>query len=90
MIDGHRWAAAVGAIAVAAIIAGVALASADDDNRPAPATAASSPGRAQVADVDETLDAPDLPVLPDRGLHPQLREIDGWLQSDVTTRWTLS
>ena len=89
MIDGHRWAAAVGAIAVAAIIAGVALASADDD-RPAPATAASSPGRAQVADVDETLHAPDLPVLPDRGLHPELREIDGWLQSDVTTRWTLS
>jgi thiol-disulfide isomerase/thioredoxin len=29
--------------------------------------------------------APDTPELPDRGLHPPLREIDGWLQSDVTS-----
>lgn len=25
------------------------------------------------------------PDLPDRGLHPELRDIDGWLQSDVTS-----
>lgn len=29
--------------------------------------------------------APHTPELPDRGLHPPLREIDGWLQSDVTS-----
>jgi thiol-disulfide isomerase/thioredoxin len=29
--------------------------------------------------------APDTPELPDLGLHPPLREIDGWLQGDVTS-----
>jgi thiol-disulfide isomerase/thioredoxin len=29
--------------------------------------------------------APAAPDLPDRGLHPPLREIDGWLQSEVTS-----
>lgn len=28
---------------------------------------------------------PDAPDLPDRGVHPELLEIDGWLQSDVSS-----
>ena len=32
--------------------------------------------------TSSTIAAPDLP---DRGLHPDLRQIDGWLQSDVTS-----
>jgi thiol-disulfide isomerase/thioredoxin len=28
---------------------------------------------------------PDAPALPDRGVHPSLRDIDGWLQSDVSS-----
>ncbi len=28
---------------------------------------------------------PDTPDLPNRGVHPPLRDIDGWLQSDVTS-----
>lgn len=35
--------------------------------------------------VDEPAAAPSAPDLPDRGLHPPLRDIDGWLQSDVSS-----
>jgi len=82
VIDGNRWVAAVGAVAVSAIIAGVALTSADNDDQPARATPAPAPDQTQGGDLVE---APDTPELPDRGLHPELREIDGWLHSDVTS-----
>ena len=41
---------------------------------------ASSPGPAPSTTVD-----PDVPELADRGPHPALEDIDGWLQSDVTS-----
>lgn len=37
------------------------------------------------ADAPTTTINPDTPDLPNRGVHPPLRDIDGWLQSDVTS-----
>ncbi len=70
-----RIVAAVGLVAVVSVIG---LAFALD---PSDADTASTPGPA--SDVPATTVA--TPDLPDRGPHPELIEIDGWLQSDVTS-----
>ncbi len=70
-----RIVAAVGLVAVVGVIG---LAFALD---PSDADTASTPGPA--SDVPATTVA--TPDLPDRGPHPELIEIDGWLQSDVTS-----
>ena len=56
----------------------------------APATSAEPVG-SDAPDVTSTVPAAtepvvdDAPDLPDRGLHPELRDIEGWLQSEVTS-----
>jgi thiol-disulfide isomerase/thioredoxin len=47
-----------------------------------PSTSRSAPSR---ADVTVSTTTPSTPDLEDRGVHPPLRDIDGWLQSDVTS-----
>jgi len=36
-------------------------------------------------DTDSPRPDSEIPALPDRGLHPELRSIDGWLQSEITS-----
>ncbi|MDJ0768088.1 MAG: redoxin domain-containing protein [Ilumatobacter sp.] len=81
MPAGPRTLAAIGLVALAAIVGAVVLSGGSTDEAAPPAPVAG-----------EALPEPDLivpavapPELPDRGLHPELLEIDGWLQSDVTS-----
>ncbi len=74
-----RVLALVGLVAVVAVAyAAFAL----DD--PESATG-STPETAVAGDPPPTTTASDVPELPDRGLHLELVDIDGWLQSDVTS-----
>ncbi len=76
-----RRLAATGAVAVALVI-GAAFALGDDgDSSPdanATATFADTPAPAAPVTVE-------IPELANRGPHPELRDIDGWLQSGVTS-----
>ena len=55
-------------------------------NTTAPADQASAPTAASTIPAPTTAVPPvPTPDLPDRGVHPELRDIDGWLQSDVTS-----
>ncbi|MDX2380290.1 MAG: redoxin domain-containing protein [Acidimicrobiia bacterium] len=62
-----------------------------DGDDPSTAPAAGDPApTTEPAPADETTppvaeSIEGAPDLPDRGLHPELRDIDGWLQSDVTS-----
>ncbi len=47
-------------------------------------TSVAAPPDTTQPSAPETTD-PATPELPDRGVHPELRDIDGWLQSDVTS-----
>lgn len=51
-----------------------------------PSAGANSRSPAASSTASDSL-APDseIPALPDRGLHPELRSIDGWLQSEITS-----
>lgn len=82
-----RVLAGVGAAAVALVIGGAFVVGGDSDSAPAgsPATTADSEASsddARSSTVSTTVPAPDLP---NRGLHPELLDVDGWLQSDVTS-----
>ncbi len=71
----RRIAAVAGLVAVVALLVVVVATGGDDD--------------ASTSDIMPAGDAPAAPAatpeLPDRGLHPDLVDIDGWLQSDVTS-----
>ena len=67
-------------VAVVAVVIGAAFVtgSGDDDGE----------SSAEAADVTDETGPPatvEIPELSDRGLHPDLVDIDGWLQSDVTS-----
>lgn len=74
------------AFAVAGLVAVIAVAGAafvlDGSDDPVEPAAAAEPAWASSVPVTTTVSAPELP---DRGLHPELVDIDGWLQSDVTS-----
>jgi len=74
------------AFAVAGLVAVIAVAGAafalDGSDDPVEPAAAAEPTSASSVPVTTTVSAPELP---DRGLHPELVDIDGWLQSDVTS-----
>ena len=85
----------IGLVAVGVVVGAVTLSGGDE---PEPSIAARDVGAVETAAEVETEFAPELaaataptgspteaPDLPDRGLHPALRDIDGWLQSDVTS-----
>lgn len=81
MQSSSRLIASFGLVAVAAIVGVVAFSGGDD----APATgAATGDALTTPATVPPTTAVP-APDLPDRGLHPELIDIDGWLQSDVSS-----
>ena len=77
-MNASRARAAIG-IAVIAGVVGlvVAVGNADSDSAPAAAPASTAGGSAP--------DVVTVPELPDRGPHPELIDIDTWLQSDVTS-----
>ena len=88
-----RTASVAGLVAVVAVAATAALLVGGDDEEPG--SAARPPPTDEPAAVapEDTLPRPttsappvasvDVPELPDRGVHPKLLAIDGWLQSDV-------
>lgn len=82
MINTARTRAAIG-IAVIAGVVGVAFVAGGDDRMRA--ADGSKPPVATAPDTADTSTTVDVPDLPDRGLHPELVDIDGWLQSDVTS-----
>ncbi len=67
-----RAIAAIG-IAVVAVVIGAAFVSGDDDSDDAS------------AEIETPPTTDPAPELPDRGLHPELQNIERWLQSDVTS-----
>jgi thiol-disulfide isomerase/thioredoxin len=84
VIGTTRSRAAVGLLALAAVVGVIALddrSSGEDRPTAAPRSAATDT-TVPVGSVDPR---PEPPELPDRGVHPELRDIDGWLQSDVTS-----
>jgi thiol-disulfide isomerase/thioredoxin len=76
-----RVLAAVG-VAIVGLVIGTAFVFADGDS-PAP-DAAVQPPVENASDTAAPATVPPL-ELPNRGPHPELLEIDGWLQSDVTS-----
>ncbi len=75
-----RALAGLGAAGVAVVIAAAFAFGGDSDS-----TRDANP-TAYLTDTDAAVDAPvETPDLPNRGPHPELLEIDGWLQSDVTS-----
>jgi thiol-disulfide isomerase/thioredoxin len=74
------------AFAVAGLVAVIAVGGAafalDGSDDPVEPAAAAEPTSASSVPVTITVSAPELP---DSGLHPALLDIDGWLQSDVTS-----
>jgi len=78
-----RLLAGVGATIVAVGI-GAAFVIGDGDDS-APASGADDPTSYLVDGTSAPSTTVDTPDLPDRGPHPELLDIDGWLQSDVTS-----
>lgn len=78
-----RITAVVAVGALAAIIGAVVLAGPTDDESPENATEPLSLDSLPDPAITATPIAP--PDLPNRGLHPELRDIDGWLQSNITS-----
>ncbi|HUV19718.1 MAG TPA: redoxin domain-containing protein [Ilumatobacteraceae bacterium] len=79
-----RVLAAVGATAVALVIGASFVFGGDSDPAPAAANPSVPATSSSVGDAPAPTTAPT-PDLPNRGPHPELLEIDGWLQSDVTS-----
>jgi len=82
--------AVVGLVAVIAVAgAAFALDESDATRRPGADAAPALGGPASVPIVGAPASTPATnvaaPDLPDRGLHPELVDIDGWLQSDITS-----
>jgi thiol-disulfide isomerase/thioredoxin len=69
-----RMLAGIGVAVVAVVIGAAFIAGGDDSDDTATAAIANT--------TPTTVAVPDLP---DRGQHPELIDIDGWLQSDVTS-----
>lgn len=71
---------------LAAVVGAVVFTGSPDERDDVAATPEVSPSEtlpdAIITAPTSTLATPDLP---DRGLHPPLRDIDGWLQADVTS-----
>lgn len=67
-------------VAVVAVVIGAAFVagSGNDGNQ-------SNVAAADITDATGPPASLEIPELPDRGLHPDLVDIDGWLQSDVTS-----
>ena len=88
MTTTSRTRAAIG-IAVVAGVIGVAFvagnASGDGSDRTSDGATPSATTPADDNSSDTAPTAADAPDLPDRGLHPELVDIEGWLQSDVTS-----
>lgn len=82
-----RVASLIALVALAAIIGAVVVTGPNDEPPPAVAAAeddaATETLPAAVITAAPTTSPP--PDLPDRGIHLPLRDIDGWLQSDVTS-----
>jgi len=80
-----RIAALLSLGALAAVVGAVVFTGSSDDadDVVAAPTAGDDTLPAAVITAPTTTVAP--PDLPDRGVHPPLRDIDGWLQSDVTS-----
>jgi thiol-disulfide isomerase/thioredoxin len=92
---------AVGVLAAIVVVTGLIFVTRNDDassSSPGPVITATSAGAEQQgadagpsvqtdapAEVATTTALPDVPELPDRGLHEPLAGIDGWLQSEVTS-----
>lgn len=78
-----RLVAMIGLLVIGALVlvAIMSRSTATPDLTESPA-AASSTSTSTASDTP-ALDA-EIPELSDRGLHPELRSIDGWLQSDIT------
>jgi len=95
VIGTSRTRAAAGVGALVAVIGVVVLTnSSGDDPTPVAADSGSSESPDTDADSPEVdlsgtvvpvTDPPNVPDLPDRGLHSDLISIDGWLQSDVAS-----
>jgi thiol-disulfide isomerase/thioredoxin len=78
-----RSLSAVGLVALVAVVGVVALTGGSDEPRPAAAEPDLAPLPTVGSAATTTTEPP--PDLPDRGQHPELRAIDGWLQSEVTS-----
>jgi thiol-disulfide isomerase/thioredoxin len=76
-----RILAGVGAAAVVVVIGGAFAFGGDSDTGPD----IGAPPSAAIAASPTTAEAIPPPDLPNRGSHPELREIDGWLQSEVSS-----
>lgn len=83
--------ASIGTLTIAVVVIGVVMFTGGTTNAPEPA-AAPLDSLPALADSDvtrpsspNTTAAPTPIDLPDRGVHPELVDIDGWLQSDVNS-----
>lgn len=70
---------------VAVVIAAAFVVGADDEPTSAGRATPDDSVTEQPAAVEPTVAAVEVPDLPDRGVHPELVDIDGWLQSDVAS-----
>jgi len=82
-----RLVAVVGLLVIGALVLAAMLSpgpeTTDSSNGPAASPQTSTVPLSTASDLSEVDAEP--PALPDRGLHPELHSIDGWLQSDVTS-----
>jgi thiol-disulfide isomerase/thioredoxin len=76
-----RLLAVASVVALATIAVVVVVAGRDDES----SVTAGEPIASLESLPAVTTTLPPAPDLPDRGVHPPLRDIDGWLQSDVTS-----
>jgi thiol-disulfide isomerase/thioredoxin len=81
-----RAVATVGLVALVAVMAAVFLSGGSQaDDPPIAAEAPESDSLDTIAPIAASTTTIAPPELPDRGRHPVLRDIDGWLQSDVSS-----
>jgi thiol-disulfide isomerase/thioredoxin len=79
-----RATAALGLIVLVAVV-GVAVLTGRSSDEPTPAAPAEPATADSLPAPTTTATTIAPPELPDRGVHPELRDVDGWLQSDVTS-----
>jgi len=84
-----RLAAAIGLIVISglvviAVVTRGAMSPDPSESSASPVPPGMSNPPTDVGSDVSSLDS-ESPALPDRGLHPELRSIDGWLQTDVTS-----